>query len=139
WSSMTAALAISCGYWPMFFVRTMLGITEGPCFPAMTRVVTDWLPMSERGRSTAFGLTAVPLASVIGAPLITMLIEHMGWKAMFVVLASLGVLWAGLWYAMFRDYPENSKLVSPDELALIRGGHVQHDGRSDDEMRAHHL
>jgi ACS family hexuronate transporter-like MFS transporter len=139
WSMMTAALAIASGYWPMFFVRTMLGITEGPCFPAMTRVVTDWLPMKERGRSTAFGLTAVPLASVIGAPLITLLIEHLGWKSMFCVLAWLGIVWAFVWYWMFRDYPENSKAVSAEELKLIRGTEVSHDGRTDDEMRAHHL
>ncbi len=139
WSSMTAALAIASGYWPMFFVRTMLGITEGPCFPAMTRVVTDWLPMSERGRSTAFGLTAVPMASVIGAPLITFLIQALGWKAMFVVLAALGIIWAGVWYAMFRDYPENSKQVSEEELAFIRGGKSLHLGKSDEQIRQTHL
>lgn len=139
WSAMTACLAVSLGYWPLFIVRTLLGVTEGPCFPAMTRVVTDWLPMSERGRSTAFGLTAVPLASVIGAPLITMLIETVGWKTMFVVLAGLGIVWAFIWYAMFRDYPENSSAVSPAELDKIRGGETRRTGQSDDEIRAHHL
>lgn len=139
WSAMTAAMAIAAGYWPMFLVRTMLGITEGPCFPALTRVVTDWVPVSERGRSTAFGLTAVPLASVIGAPTITALIATFGWKAMFCLLACLGIGWAFIWYAAYRDYPENSPHVSPEELATIRGGDVRLAGRSDEQIREHHL
>lgn len=139
WSAATAALALVTGFWPLFLMRCLLGLTEGPCFPAMTRVVTDWLPMSERARSTAFGLAAVPLASVIGAPLITTLIGTVGWRMMFVILGVLGVVWAVVWYATFRDYPENSKHVSPSELDYIREGKPSHLGKTDDQIRSHHL
>jgi sugar phosphate permease len=135
WSTMTAALGIVSGFWPLIVFRTMLGITEGPSFPALTRVVADWLPMSERARSTAFGLMAVPLASVIGAPLITTLITSFGWRTMFVILGGLGILWSVVWWTVFRDYPENATQVSPDELALIREGQPTDAGRTDDEIR----
>jgi MFS transporter, ACS family, hexuronate transporter len=139
WSAATAGLAMAAGFWPLFFMRTMLGITEGPCFPAMTRVVTDWLPMSERARSSAIGLAAVPLASVIGAPVISHLIVHIGWREMFCILGGLGIVWAVFWYYVFRDYPENSKHVSPSELEYIKDGRESHHGKSDDEIRSHHL
>lgn len=139
WSAATAGIAMVSGFVPLFLMRTALGITEGPCFPAMTRVVTDWLPMSERARSTAFGLAAVPLASVIGAPLISHLIANVGWKTMFIILGSLGFVWAVVWHYVFRDYPENSSKVSPSELEFIREGRETHLGKSDDEIRSHHL
>jgi ACS family hexuronate transporter-like MFS transporter len=139
WSAVTGGIAVVTGFWPLFFMRTMLGVTEGPCFPAMTRTVTDWLPMSERARSTAFGLAAVPLASVIGAPVISHLIVHLGWKMMFVILGSLGLVWAAVWHYAFRDYPENSKHVSPSELEFIREGRESQVGKSDEEIRSHHL
>ena len=139
WSVTTAALGLVTGFWPLAILRSLLGITEGPCFPALTRVVTDWLPMSERARSTAFGLAAVPLASAVGAPLITTLIGAMGWRAMFFVLGSLGVVWAVVWYYVFRDYPENSAQVSPVELKHIREGKVTVNDKTDDELRRHHL
>lgn len=139
WSTCTALLGLASGFYMLLFIRVMLGITEGPCFPSLTRVVTDWLPMSERGRSTALGLAAVPLASVIGAPLITNLIEGVGWKIMFFILGSLGIVWAFVWYAMYRDYPENSKSVSPAELNFIREGGPIHTGKSDEELRQHHM
>lgn len=139
WSTATAALAIATGFWPLFVMRAFLGVTEGPCFPAMTRVVTDWLPMSERARSTAFGLAAVPLASVIGAPVISHLIVNVGWKMMFVILGTLGIGWAVIWHFIYRDYPENSPHVTPSELEFIREGRETHTGKSDEEIRQHHL
>ncbi len=139
WSAVTALLGISSGLWMLAFFRFMLGITEGPCFPALTRVVADWLPMSERARSTAMGLSAVPLASVIGAPFISHLILSVGWKTMFFILGGLGVAWCLLFYAFFRDYPENSSFVSQAELTHIREGKVTSRQSSDEELRRHHL
>lgn len=123
WSLMTAALGAATGFWPFITMRTMLGITEGPNFPALTRVVTDWLPLGERARATAFGLVAVPLASLIGAPLISSLIVHLGWRCMFLTLGSVGFVWALAWALLFRDYPEQSKRVSKAELEMI-GSHT---------------
>ncbi|MFX5464776.1 MFS transporter, partial [Acinetobacter baumannii] len=78
-------------------MRSALGLCEGPHFPALARVVADWLPPNERARATAVSLAAVPLASVIGAPLISQLIIHCGWRAMFMILGSLGIAWAIAW------------------------------------------
>src|SRR5262249_34585033 len=105
WSSCTAAMGLASTFQILFALRTVLGITEGPHFPALTRVVADWLPDSERARATAIGLAAVPFASVLGAPLLSHLIANLGWKSMFLVLGVAGVLWAVLWAIVYRDYP----------------------------------
>lgn len=139
WSICTGLLAVCTGFWHLFFLRVMLGITEGPCFPAMTRAVTDWLPANERARSSAISLAAVPLASVIGGPLISHLIVSFGWKAMFVILGSLGIIWAGFWWVMYRDYPQNSSKVSEAELDLIHEGQTLQVHGSDADLRRHHL
>lgn len=145
WSMCTALMGI-CSSLPIFFtVRTLLGISEGPHFPALTRVVADWLPTAERARSTAIGLCAVPLASAIGAPVITQLILHFGWKAMFVILGVAGIIWAVIWVLMYRDYPEHSKEVNDAELRIIRGVYkseveVEIDrNRKLTDMKAHEL
>lgn len=136
WSAMTALMGVASSFWMLFSFRTLLGIAEGPSFPALSRTVTDWLPMSERARSTAIGLAAVPLASVIGAPLISHLIVYTGWKMMFVILGSLGIGWAFVWLWLFRDYPENSKHVSEQELLVIRDG-AAIDRNLTEEQRRH--
>lgn len=139
WSACTGLLACCAGFGHLFFLRVMLGITEGPCFPAMTRAVTDWLPVTERARASAICLAAVPLASVIGAPLISQLVAGVGWRMMFVVLASLGFVWSAFWWLMFRDYPQNSNEVSLAELEHIHDGQMPLMHGSDDELRSQHL
>lgn len=139
WSACTALMGLAANF-PLFFLfRTLLGLAEGPHFPALTRVVADWLPSGERARATAIGLAAVPLANVIGAPFITQLIANFGWKVMFAVLGSLGIVWAVVWYIMYRDYPENSKQVHEAELMLIREGQPVDRNKSSHQIRHHEL
>lgn len=119
WSLACAGIGFAAGFASLFFMRLLLGVTEGPSFPAMTRVAADWLPMKERGRAFAVGLAAVPFASVIGAPFISHLIIFAGWRVMFVVLGVFGLIWAVIWHAVFRDKPGACKQVSREELRHI--------------------
>jgi MFS transporter, ACS family, hexuronate transporter len=135
WSVCTGFLAACTGFVHLFALRVMLGITEGPCFPAMQRTVTDWLPINERARASAVCLAAVSLASVVGAPLISQLIVNLGWRAMFVVLATLGIIWSVVWWWAFRDYPQNSRHVSEAELKHICEGQLPTCQASDEEIR----
>lgn len=139
WSFCTAIMGLAANMPLLFAFRTLLGLAEGPHFPALTRVVADWLPSSERARATAIGLAAVPMANVIGAPFITNLIAAFGWKIMFAILGSLGIGWAIVWYVMYRDYPENSKHVSDAELEVIRDGKPIDRNRTSDQIRSHEL
>lgn len=137
WSLITALLAAASGLGTFIILRSSLGLAEGPHFPSLARVCGDWLPPKERARAAAFGLLAVPLSSVIGAPLISQLIIHMGWRAMFVVLGSAGIVWALVWVLAFRDFPEQSKQVSEEELLYIRSGATDTRDKSREELRNH--
>lgn len=106
WSIACMGIGLATGFGLLFFFRVMLGAAEGPGFPAFTRVATDWLSIKERARALAFGLAAVPFASVIGAPLITYLMSAYGWRIMFMLLGVAGCIWAGIWFCIFRDMPK---------------------------------
>jgi ACS family hexuronate transporter-like MFS transporter len=119
WSLMCILIGFATGFGWLFVFRMFLGLAEGPSFPAFTRVVADWLPVSERARALALGLAAVPFASVVGAPFISYLIVAIGWRGMFVILGVVGILWAFVWYRIFRDHPAESLHVSEQELQHI--------------------
>lgn len=120
WSLVSILFGVATGFWSLFLLRVLLGVTEGPAFPALTRVATDWLPKRERARALAFGLAAVPFASVIGAPLISALIINFGWRIMFIILGLLGIIWVIIWHTFFRDQPQDSKYVSASEATYIK-------------------
>src|SRR3569832_262959 len=51
WSLCVGLLGFASGFFGFVVVRFLLGVTEGPHFPAMTRSISDWLPKAERARA----------------------------------------------------------------------------------------
>jgi MFS family permease len=124
WSISCGLLSIASGFITLFLFRVLMGLAEGPAFPALTRTATDWLPMGERSRALAIGLAAVPFSAVIGAPLLSHMIIHFGWQAMFIILGIAGVIWAIIWYVLYRDQAKDSPHVSAAELQHISAGSI---------------
>lgn len=119
WSVCVGFLGFAAGFWSFITMRFLLGITEGPHFPAMTRSISTWLPPKERARALSLGLVAIPLSSVIGAPITSYLVADFGWRTMFFSISAIGILWGVVWYFLFRDNPKDSAFVSEEELDLI--------------------
>ena len=119
WSVCVAFLGVATGFWGFIMLRFLLGLAEGPHFPAMTSSISNWLSPSERARALSLGLVAIPLSSVIGAPLTSYLVADFGWRLMFFIISIAGILWAVVWYILFRDRPSESKFVNEAEREFI--------------------
>ncbi len=122
WSAAIGMTGFAVGFAMLVVARVLLGVAEGPNFPALNRAVADWLSSRERAIALGNALVAVPLALAIGAPIVTQLILHVSWRGMFIVLMLASLLWLPLWWWLFRDFPEHSKHVNAAELAHIRDG-----------------
>ncbi len=122
WSASIGATGFAGGFLTLYLARTVLGIAEGPNFPAVTGAVSRWLAPHERAIALGNTLVAVPLALAIGAPVATQLIYAFGWRGMFFALTVLSAVWIPLWLIFFRNDPAQSAYVSDAELKHIRGG-----------------
>ncbi len=120
WSLSIGATAAASSFAVLYAARVLLGVSEGPNFPALTGAVSHWLSPRERATALANALLAVPLALAIGGPIVTQLLAWLDWRASFGVLFALSVLWVPLWWAMFRDNPADSRHVNAAELAHIK-------------------
>ncbi len=119
WSLCVGLLGVATGFWGFIGLRFLLGVAEGPHFPAITRTISNWLSPMERARALSLGLVAIPCSSVVGAPITSYLVADFGWRAMFFIISVAGILWAIVWYCCFTDRPEDCKHVSPEEKKLI--------------------
>lgn len=119
WTLAIGATGLAVGFLMLYAARVVLGLAEGPNFPAMTGAVGGWLPPHERATALGNALVAVPLALAVGAPAVSWLIYAAGWRETFFVLAALGFLWLPLWLIFYRDRPADSPFVDADERALI--------------------
>jgi ACS family hexuronate transporter-like MFS transporter len=119
WSLCVGCLGFAESFMGFIALRLILGITEGPHFPSMSSSISNWLPPSERARALSLGLVAIPISSVVGSPLASYLVADYGWRMMFFVISSVGIIWAFVWYFAFRNRPEESKYVNEAELKII--------------------
>lgn len=119
WSICVALLGIAVGFWSFVGIRFLLGVAEGPHFPAVTRSVSNWLSPSERARALSLCLMGIPLSYVIGAPITSYLVADFGWRTMFFIISSIGVIWAFIWYFLFRDNPKDSPHPNEAEKEYI--------------------
>ena len=120
WSLSIGSTALASGFAVLYAARVLLGVSEGPNFPALTGAVSHWLSPHERATALGNALFAVPLALAIGGPIVTQLLGWLDWRLTFAALFVLSAAWVPLWYFLFRDDPADSRFVNKAELDHIR-------------------
>lgn len=119
WSLSIGMTALAAGVVTLYAARVLLGVSEGPNFPALTGAVTHWLSPHERATALGNALLAVPLALAVGGPVVTQLLAWLDWRLTFAVLFALSAAWVPLWWFLFRDSPADSRFVNQAELDHI--------------------
>jgi MFS transporter, ACS family, glucarate transporter len=101
-------------------VRFVFGISQGPMFPAGTRAVVNWFPLSERARANGLCITGISIGSFLMPPLVSWMVLNLSWERSFYVAAIAAVLAAAAWGWYVRDHPSQHRAVNGAELSLIR-------------------
>jgi MFS family permease len=121
WSGFTALTGAVAGLLTLILVRFLFGAAEAGAFPNAARVMTNWYPVSERGRVQGLMLAFAQIGGVVAPAATAYLIEASGWRSVFVVYAVIGLAWAVGFWLWFRDDPVDHRGVNEAELAVIRG------------------
>jgi MFS family permease len=129
WSVFTALTGAAWNLASLWIVRFLFGAGEAGCFPNLTRMLSAWLPLSERVKAQAVMWAFGRWGGALAPPVAFFVIYHFGWRWGFVALALLGVAWVALFLPWFRNDPAEHKSVNKEELALLEGGRelVLHD------------
>ncbi|WP_433559122.1 MFS transporter [Pseudonocardia xinjiangensis] len=129
WGVVASATAFVQGEISFYVVRFLLGIAEAGFFPGIILYLTYWFPRARRAKVVALFFLAVPLSSVLGAPLSTLLIQNgggllgfdAGWRFMFFVEGIPAVLVGVLVLVLLPDRPTRARWLSaPEQQALER-------------------
>jgi ACS family hexuronate transporter-like MFS transporter len=120
WSFSIGLTGMATGFLMLYIARVLLGVAEGPNFPAMAGAIKNWLPPDRQATAFGDGLVAVPIALAVGGPLVTQLLGVMNWRWTFGVLFVGSLIWAPLWWWLFRNRPTESSHVNAEERALIQ-------------------
>src|SRR5579863_6924393 len=102
WGLVSAGMAFVVGPNSFYGLRLLLGIMEAGFFPGVTFFLAAWFPTQFRTRMLAWFLVGIPLSSLVGTPICSMLLQmdgvwglH-GWQWMFLLVSlpcvPLGIL-----------------------------------------------
>ena len=122
WSLMTGCLALTGSFAMLLVLRFLFGFFQAGAFPALSRMMTDWMPSRQRG----FAQGSIWMSTRVGGMIIPLVLGPLmlwcGWQRALWIIASLGALWAVLFWPWFRDKPREMASVNEAEQALIASG-----------------
>jgi MFS transporter, ACS family, glucarate transporter len=106
-------------YISMLVIRFLFGAGEAGAFPAINRAVVSWIPLNERGIVTGINFSGSRLGAAFAMPLLSVIILDWGWQNTFYLLGGIGIVFAIIWFLLFKDKPEEHPFLSVKEKDFI--------------------
>ncbi len=103
WSVAGMAHAFAGGWGGLALLRGGLGATEAAAIPAGMKTIGEWFRGTERSAAVGWFNVGTSFGAMLAPPLVVGLTLAFGWRAAFVATGVLGLVWAVLWYAVYRS------------------------------------
>jgi len=125
WSFLTAITGFAWSYASMLVIRFLFGAGEAGAFPALSKVVYNWFPVSERGIIQGINFSGSRIGAAFAMPLVAWMLHEIGWRHTFLAFGVVGVVYGALWYFLFNEKPENAKFIGSEEVEFIKKNRQQ--------------
>jgi ACS family glucarate transporter-like MFS transporter len=119
WSAFTSLTGMVSNYSLLLLVRFCFGMGEAGAYPNAATAIARWIPPLHRARAWGIVWMTAQVGAAISPLLVVPIQARYGWQASFYVFGFLGVIWAAVWYAWFRDSPAEMTGISSVELQEI--------------------
>ena len=119
WSFFTAATGWVWSWLSLVATRFLFGAGEAGCFPNLTKAFDRWLPLHERIRAQGLLWMSARWGGAATPYLAFLVLAQVHWRLAFFFFGLLGVVWAILFFAWYRDDPRDHPGVNAAELALL--------------------
>ena len=109
----------------LYIARFLLGVAEAGFFPGIILYLTYWFPQREQARAIAIFLLALPVTSILGAPISGIVLDHVHWLGIsswrwLLILEGLPAILGGvLTYFLLPSRPEEADFLTPEEKQSI--------------------
>jgi len=110
----------------MYGARFLLGLAEAGYFPGMALYLTYWFPQREQARALALFMTAIPVTTILGAPVSGLILDHVHWLGVsswrwLLILEGAPAIFGGvLTYFLLPGGPQEAKFLTEEEKEWIR-------------------
>ena len=134
WGSLTVLTALVRTPGQLYLARFVLGAAEAGFFPGVIVYLSHWFIREDRAKATSNFMSAIPLSSVVGAPLAGWILSQewltvRGWRWLFIVEGLPAIILGALAFFALTDWPREALWLSAEQRKWIQQ-------RLEDEMPA---
>ncbi|TPM40445.1 MFS transporter [Mesorhizobium sp. B2-2-3] len=141
WGLVSGAMAFVTGETSFYILRALLGIAEAGFFPGVVFYLSLWFPAGYRGRISSYFMVAIPLSTVIGAPLSGIILGmdgmlgFTGWQWLFIIEAVPAIVLAVIVFWYLTDRPAEAGWLEPDQRNWLQ---ARMDAENKEDAGGHH-
>ncbi len=99
WSSATLSSALVGSFTGLLIMRLLLGLGESVTYPGTSRILAAVSPEHRRGLANSLVDLGARLGPALGTLCGALLVAKLGWRGLFLVTGSLGLIWLIPWLA----------------------------------------
>jgi MFS family permease len=122
WSVFTILTGFSYTFTMLFIIRFLFGMGEAGAYPNATIVIERWFPKQETGRAQSIIWIASRIGAALAPFLAVSIMMTWGWRYVFYIFGTLGLIWAIFWGFWFQNEPKNMPGIKDAELKHIEEG-----------------
>src|SRR6266852_3522610 len=110
----------------LYAVRFLLGLAEAGYYPGIVLYLTYWFRQKEQAQAIALFLTGLPVASILGAPVSGVILDHVqwlgvsSWRWLLILEAVPAIVRGVLTYFLLPSKPQEAGFLTADEKDWIR-------------------
>jgi ACS family tartrate transporter-like MFS transporter len=125
----------------LYTMRFLLGLAEAGFSPGIMLYFTYWFRQRERARAIALFTCGLPVASIVGAPLSGLILDHAHWLGLsswrwLLLLEGLPAIACGfLTYALLPSRPDEAKFLAADEKEWLHAELAREEQHKLDQRR----
>jgi MFS family permease len=141
WAIISASFSVVSSPTAFYVMRFLLGVAEAGFAPGVILYITYWFPQARRAKVMALFFMAIPLASIVGAPLSGWILDTFsglhglrGWQWLFALEALPSLLLGVAILFYLDDSIDAARWLAPDEKAVLQRNLASENG----DKVAHH-
>jgi ACS family D-galactonate transporter-like MFS transporter len=120
WTLATLATGFANSFAALLALRMLLGAGESVAYPAYSRLLSAMFPESKRGFANALIDTGTKGGPALGIFAGGFLMAQFGWRAMFVAIGGLSLVWLPFWFRATRSgLPQTARPQAAGTFAEI--------------------